>query len=631
MTLKYRYSKLIFCLLLLTVILSLPRCGSGKRGTDAENLNLLAGNLEFRFKENAEARFQQLVTETDQAKYFKQSHINSFFKKNKWIGRIKDNDVSYHALYAVDDSKISYSSRSFNADGLLFSIFQPENSSLTYSIQIETANGKEKVFEKTFTGKAFFDADIPLKMPKGSDFKILLETAGSGAGAWINPRLHRPTSKPRVFIVIVLDTLRRDHTSVYGYPRPTTPFLEKLAADGVTYNHAFSTTSWTLPAHVSLFSGKDLSEHGVVSPGDTIPDNVPMVAEVFQNNGFVTAAFTGGGFVEDSYGFYRGFQYYSNVPGNVFSMNSAERVFSHFKNYIQKYWGNDLFIFLHTYQVHAPYKAPRAYIDKIKDNVDGNLLGIGRYIKNKNEYYKAIDENDRQRLMDLYDGSIRYCDEVLLGNVIGFLKEKKLYDESMVAVLSDHGEEFYDHGSWEHGHTLYNELIKIPLVIKYPVNSSITPTGKRNGVENGLTSISDIPGIFLKEGGLWREDLSFNVRVGEPGRVLPVLFPVSPIIQEFLSKVSFVDDRFHFIYNQLDKKKIAFFNPAPPKISPYELYKREDLQETLNLYKKHPRAILQFKKLVKEYLNKLKHLKRKNKKLDKDLEEKLKSLGYLGN
>ena len=252
--------------------------------------------------------------------------------------------------------------------------------------------------------------------------------------------------------------------------------------------------------------------------------------------GFLTAAFTGGGFVEDSYGFYRGFQYYSNEPGNVFSMNSAERVFNHFKNYIKRFQGNDLFIFLHTYQMHAPYKAPRPHIEKINKNNKGNLLGVSKFIHHKHEYYKPLEKEKRQQLIDLYDASILYTDEALLGNIIDYLKQKGLYENAAVVVLSDHGEEFYDHGSWEHGHTLYNELIKIPLVIKYPFNSQ----QRKNHAPDALVSITDIPGILLEQSGFKYDKTHFKVKVGEPNRVLPLLFPVSPIIKQFLSKVSFV-------------------------------------------------------------------------------------------
>lgn len=615
-----------FFVLLWVVLAAVPGLWQCKH-TKKTGFTLLTGNLEFRLPGNAEERFKQLAAAADLAKHFKQNRVNVFFEKNKWIGRVKENDVSYHALFAVDDSKIICHTANPNANGLLFSIYHPMNSTLTYTVSIENKNSRKNVFRKSFDGetKHFYDGYISFDKPFKGDTKIIFETAGRGVAAWVNPGFHRAEKNPRIFIMMVLDTLRYDHSPLYGYHRKTTPFLEKLAADGVTFHHAFSTTSWTLPAHVSLFSGKDLSGHGVVAPKDVISENYPLVAEIFQMNGFVTAAFTGGGFVEDSYGFYRGFQYYSNAPGSVFSMDSAERVFRHFKNYMKRRWGNNLFIFLHTYQMHSPYKAPRPYVEKINKNIKGNLQGVPNFIKKKHEYFKPLAEADRQRLIDLYDASILYTDEALVGNVVRFLKQKGAYENAMIVVLSDHGEEFYDHGSWEHGHTLYNELIKIPLVIKYPLSKN------KKGIENALVSIADIPAMMLRESGLNYDENDFKIQSGRPGGMLPVLLPVSPIIKQFLTKVSFIDDSHYFIYNRIDEKKMAFFNPPHPGVPVYELYRREDLEEKHNVYKKNFKKVASFKKPLKMVLEKLKQLKRKQKRLDKDLEKKLKSLGYLGN
>lgn len=611
-------------LLILLPILLLLHCGGGAPGEKPRNPGVLLGDLTFDFHENAGARFKELIAKNDLAKHFKTDWPNTFCKENQWIGRIRDHDVSYHSMFAVDDSAITCKAVPPGVQELHFSIYHPEGSHLEYTVTMESDGTSQTLFQRSFNKKSFYDGFIAFKESPAGDVKMVFRTSGLGVGAWVNPRFHKVKQNPRVFVVIVLDTLRYDHTSVYGYHRKTTPFMEKLAQDGVVYKSAFSSTSWTLPAHVSLFSGKDLSEHGVVAPEHPIPETFPLAAEVFQDRGFVTAAFTGGGFVEDSYGFYRGFQYYSNAPGNVFSMNSAHRVLSHFKKYIKRYHGQDLFIFLHTYQVHAPYKAPGRYIDAIDMNVDGNLVGIFQYIKEKNNYYRALEDADRQQLIDLYDASILYADEVLVGGVMDYLKEKGYYDNAMITVLSDHGEEFYDHGSWEHGHTLYNELIKIPLVIKYP-------GGNKKGIEQRLTSITDISGLMLENAGFEFNPEDFPVNIGAPDRLLPVLFPVSPIIKQFLSKISFVDENFHFIFNHIDEEKLAFFDPSPGNIPAYELYLRGDLQEKQNVYKEYFNEVRRFKKYLKKMERKLKMLKRRNRIIDKDLEETLKSLGYLGN
>ncbi len=593
------------------------------------NLNLIANSPVYKMQKNAYQSYLNIKKKWKLEGVFKSDDLNIFYKKQKWNGRIRYNDISYHAFFTVNNSEISYSIKGNDLKGINFKIFNPKNSVMTYFIDIKINNKKKQIFKKHFSKKALYSDEIYFPEPVNGDLEIIFSSTGKGLGAWINPRLIKQKKDPNIVVIIMVDTLRYDHTSLFGYHRKTTPFLKELAKDSVFYNNAFSTTSWTLPAHVSLFSGKNLTEHGVIAPTDIISWKYPLLAEIFQKKGFVTAAFTGGGFVEDSYGFYRGFQYYSNVPGRVFSMKSAERVFSHFKNYISRFKDNDLFVFLHTYQVHAPYKAPRDYINRIKKNVKGNLIGISKFIKDKKNYFKPINDEQKQLMIDLYDASILYTDEVLIGNVMNYLKEKGHYDNATIAVLSDHGEEFYDHGSWEHGHTVYGELTKIPLIIKFPSNSE----NKKNIVDNKLTSISDIPGIILKENGFDKNQKdSIQIRRNNSDYLIPILLPVSPIIKQITPKISFMTNDFHFIYNKIDKNKLSFFDPSPVKKEVYELYEHQtDKIEEINVYKTHLKLHKKYKTLIKKYLNRLEKINTKKHKIDEKLKKKLKSLGYLGN
>jgi arylsulfatase A-like enzyme len=596
------------------------------KGQETVNPNLMAAPKVFVYPENAEAQFNRLVKENGMEEKFIKERGNIYFPREKWSGRIKHSGVSYQGLFAVRDSVIIFKLKKPGAAALSFSLFNPQNSRLSYIITVKTDNKKIDLYKGFFDKETLFSGTVDLEGQFDGEVEVIFETRGSGVGAWINPRLVKPEKQPKVIVVIVLDTLRYDHTSLYGYSRATTPVLESLSREGVVFRNAYTTTSWTLPAHVSLFSGKNLDEHGVVTPNDRISTGYPLIAEIFQREGYVTAAFTGGGFIDDSYGFARGFQVYSNNPGSAFSMNSAERVFNHFKNYISGFRGDDVFVFLHTYQVHAPYKAPREYIAQISRDVHANLKGVGNFIREKHEYYKTIDVNDRQLLIDLYDAGILYADRVLVGNVVRFLKENGLYRDAMIVVLSDHGEEFYDHHSWEHGHTLYKELIKIPLLVKYPQN-------REKGEETALASITDIPAIILEESGVSYDERIFKNEIGQRDRILPVLLPLSPIIRQFPAKISLVGRNHHFIFNVIDKQALAFFNPAPPQVrtQEIELYDSGDYLEKVNVYLRRRRIADWFGKHMVKYLQRFKGVKMKTFKGSKELMERLKSLGYLGN
>lgn len=610
-------------------LLFTANCGGNGTGP-AVNPNLMTAQKTFSYSQEDANRFKQWITAQKLEKMFllQRPNINYNPKNNPqpWTGRVKFKGVSYHGVFGFEKSTVTFKLADVKKLKLTFTVFNPAHSRLYYTVVLKQDNKKINLFKQLYEKETLEDKTVNLDRGFNGPVELVFETKGKGAGAWLNPFLLLGKKKPRLFVVIVLDTLRADHTSLYRYKRKTTPVLDRLAQQSRVFDRAYSTTSWTLPAHVSLFSGKNLDEHHVVSPGSKIGGSYPLVAEVFQQNGFVTAAFTGGGFIEDGFGFYRGFQLYSNNPGSAFSINSAERVFDHFQNYIKRFSGNDMFIFLHTYQPHAPYKAPGQYTKQINPQLNANLKGIKNYIRESHQFYNSIDPKDRQLMIDLYDASILYCDRKLIGSVVDYLKEKKIFDQSMLVVLSDHGEEFYDHQSWEHGHTLYNELIKIPLLVKYPNN-------RLTGREKAPASITDIPGIMLAESGLAYDKTVFKNEIGKEKRILPVLLPVSPIIPQFPPKISFVNQDYHFIFNIINPKTPPYFDPPPPRARTVdlELYEARDYLEKTNLAKRRKNIVNHFGKLVSKYLQLYKGLNLDKFKIDKDLEDKLKSLGYLGN
>jgi len=616
---------IILTLLIITALLVALVCYLKKDKKILKNPNLLSGQYRVEFPTQADTRFQEAVKGKEWEKVFKSDAINTRYTKMPWTGRVRDRGVSHQALFSVGKARVVYHFNRLEEKGLNFSVFNPQGSSLSYRISIEDNKRKKVLFNKFFEGLNFHNDRVDFNPVFKEGVRLVFETRGEGVGAWINPRFTRVKKNPRVYVMLVLDTMRLDHTSLYGYERHTTPELEKLARQGMVYLNAYSTSSWTLPAHVSLFSGKDPLGHRVSEPEDRIPGDYSLLAEIFQNQGFVTAAFTGGGFVDGQYGFHRGFQVYSNLPGRVFHLNSAEMVLNHFKNYAQRFWGEDLFVFLHTYQVHAPYKCPPGLVRHFNKDLGVNLKGPGNFIRDKKTgIFKDIGEENRKTLVDLYDTSIYYTDKSLIGGMVRFLKDKGVYESSMITVLSDHGEEFYDHGSWEHGHTLYNELVRIPLVMKYPDN-------QKTGKENALASITDIAGLILDAGGFHKEALDFPVNLDDPKRVLPLLFPKSPTIINIPPKISFVDREHHFIYNMMDPAKIASFDPQPTSLEVFELYRHSDVAETQNLAKKEAGVMKRFRELLKKYRELLKKLEGQKGKIDKALEKELKSLGYLNN
>ena len=594
------------------------------RGGNRGNPELLANILRFDYPKDARRRWAAVMKAGRLENVFLREKGNAYFPANEWAGRLRLADISFQSLFALDDSRIEFDCRDPRAERIDFSIYNPGPSDLTYELWVETRTGKEKIFSRRFQGDAFQTERIPLEKFQPRLQKLWFHTTGKGVGAWISPRLVHRRKNPRLLVVIMLDTLRADHMSLYGYGRKTTPATDDLARESVVYENAYSTTSWTLPAHVSLFSGKDVLDHGVLSEDNRIALSDPLFPEILQRGGYVTAAFTGGGFVEDNYGFHRGFEIYSNRPGNIFHMNSAELVFDNFKNAMTRNRDEDCFLFLHTYQMHAPYKAPSPYFQAFNTRLTNNMKGVSNFLQLKTEAFKPLAAEQRQELVDLYDASILYADQALVKKLVDFLKAENRYEDSLIVLLSDHGEEFFDHGSWEHGHTLYREVIRIPMMVKFP-RRRIT------GIEKKLTSIADVGGLILKEAGADTEGWIFSEENSAAvNRILTQALPVSPVIKNVPPRVSFVDGRLHFLFNLVDQEKWKTFTPPPASLPSTELYRLDrDPDEKVNVYFKQKTDIARFESLLKNYLLRIGRLKTKNFRMDPDLRDKLKSLGYL--
>ena len=423
--------------------------------------SLLSRNLRFDAT-TIERAWHGIAAEKELGQFYFRDRVNRDFPPQPLHCRVKYRDVSYQALLAPAGCRIEVDLHAAKGDLLSFSLFNLRPGSLVFQVKT-VVRGKEKLLFRSELREQMSKVEkVALPPVDGSGMRLILETRGSGLGAWIDPCLLQRRSRPRTVLIMMLDTLRADHVSAYGYRRRTTPVLDELAKVSLLFNRAISSSSWTLPAHVSLFSGRDVLEHGVISPESIIPADLPLLAEKMQADGFITLALTGGGFVDDHFGFYRGFQSYANRSEDIYQQKASVLLYRAFMERAADYAGQDLFIFLHTYQMHAPYKAPDPYYRAFNPELDVKIKHVGGNLRLPRDPARPLSPEvsaDRQKLIDLYDASILYSDQELLKPVLDYLRDSGRFDDAMLVVLSDHGEEFYDHGDWEHGHTLYQELV----------------------------------------------------------------------------------------------------------------------------------------------------------------------------
>lgn len=287
---------------------------------------------------------------------------------------------------------------------------------------------------------------------------------------------------PRNLILISIDTLRADHLGSYGYPLPTSPRLDRFAERGAVFRNAFSPAGWTVPSHMSAFTGLEPAAHRLFAFPDPgrLGDGYVTLAETLRDKGFETAAFTGGGFMSPHHGFEDGFERFT-ARGRHFDTKLAD-VRQWIESVEANAGGSDeeprFFAFLHGFDVHRPYRPPEAYARRwaeravpgagegrlVADRLFPLLEDLSVLAKNRGDDPERIRERpsdeDLALAVSQYDAEIERVDD-LLGEFLEWLDAKGLLSETLVVVFSDHGDEFYEHGSLDHVHTLYDELLRV--------------------------------------------------------------------------------------------------------------------------------------------------------------------------
>ncbi len=289
----------------------------------------------------------------------------------------------------------------------------------------------------------------------------ILALGCSAAGPEPELRLEAPN-----LILISIDTLRADHLGCYGYDRPTTPTLDRLCEDAVVFSEAIAHAPSTLHSHASIFTSLIPHHHGAGWGGKTrLAEEALTLAEVVQEAGMATAAFTGGGQMDRIFGLDQGFDSYEQPRAKHF-YGIVKRAFQ----WLEERPDRPFFLFLHSYETHHPYEPQPRFLELLETNYDGDLpdeisVALLREINRKE---RTLQDGDLEHIVNTYDAEIRSMDEGLK-HLITFLRENSLYDNTMIVFTSDHGEEFGEHGriGW-HSHSLYDELLKVPLIVKFP-------------------------------------------------------------------------------------------------------------------------------------------------------------------
>ena len=337
---------------------------------------------------------------------------------------------------------------------------------------------------------------------------------------WLSGCSKKRIGKEPNVIVIVMDTTRFDRLGCYGYLRKTSPNIDELAKDSLVYTRAIAPSSWTLPSHASLFTGKFTTSHGAqydskgpfllidAIEGPSHWDRYRVrglskdeltLAMVLKQAGYQTGAVVAAIWLKKTFGLDKGFDHYDDSGVETVNGRLAKSVTAGAIDWIDKTQQKRFFLFLNYFDAHSPYRPPegfeKAFLPKTI-RLHGKLTLEARNA--------------------LYDAEIAYMDHYI-GQFLKRTRESDLYDNTMIIVTADHGELMGEHGRFAHGNHLYQEEIHIPMLIKYP-HGEVSPARTDTQVQ-----LTDVMAIIL-------ERLSIDLPDGVQGNAPPNLG--HPVVSE---------------------------------------------------------------------------------------------------
>jgi arylsulfatase A-like enzyme len=342
-----------------------------------------------------------------------------------------------------------------------------------------------------------FDSKTLLEARTGLALILFAVAVGPGCSG---PAADRPAvafEQPPI-IIVDIDTLRADHLGCYGYHRPTSPHIDAFSEESVLFEWCFAQGPNTPPSQASILTGLYPTTHGRIGNNQLISDEVVTLAEVLRDRGYETAAFVDGGLMAGRYGYDQGFDLYDDEAGHLEVIGPKVERWLDDRLVDPARAGRSFLLLVHTYDVHSPYEiTPEPHRSMFLSEVDepprsyrSNMSGVMA------EVWKArgsaeppqLDRVQMDWAVAMYDGGIHHVDH-WFGELMKRLADQGVLEQAIVVVISDHGDEFQEHGSLFHDR-LYATVTRIPLIIRFP------GAGWRGRVAQTVESIDLMPTVL---------------------------------------------------------------------------------------------------------------------------------------
>jgi len=488
--------------------------------------------------------------------------------------------------------------------------------------------------------------------PSPAPARVSSPSAAKAAGE----RAPRPAARRPNLILISIDTLRADRLGCYGGPHPTSPAIDAMAREGTRFANAYSAAPWTLPSHMTMMTGLYPSAHGV-NPDRRRFQGVQHSSESFQIRGseklatlaerlsrlgYRTSAITEGGWVAAKFGFDQGFDTYVAHDDDDLDAGTQKLMLQWLANHAAGdpqpgRQARPFFLFVHTYQVHQPYDQPPPYDSLfVPPGHRGYALPkvslpIAILDKFKDGSFPPTAA-DVEAFRARYDGEVRHAD-AFVGRLLSTLRERGLDRDTIVLLTSDHGEDLFDHGGFDHGDTLYDEALRVPMILWGPGR---IPEGKT--AEAAVGSIDILPTLVELAGGT---PLGPNAPPIQGASLIPLLKdPSAPSADRPLFAETFTTVFHHTLDTDASiplasirdgATQLIVHRSNPESLELFDL--GTDPQELRNLAAANPEKIARLRPALIAWQKENNRLRAlyggATEKLDPETEKRLKALGYL--
>ncbi len=368
---------------------------------------------------------------------------------------------------------------------------------------------------------------------------------------------HRDRSEEINVVVLLVDSLRADHMSLYGYHRDTTPNITAFAKQATVYKNAISQAPWTIPSVSSLFSCLYPAVHGIYDAyfkdgkriSKVLDKKLATVAEILNNKGYATGAFVANRLITEKKFYDQGFDYFSSINDKTKPL--AEEVNVQALAWLETNKHKPFFMYVHYQDVHSPYSSPEPF-DSMYHTQAKRILNAKE--KRRCRFFYKKGHNDLNYYIDRYDGAINYID-CHINQFIDRLNKLGLMDNTMVIITADHGESFLEHGFASHGFTVYNPEIRVPLIVKFPKQIPYTK------FTNDIIQLIDVTATIIEVTGC-----AFPYKINGISLLADYSGERTCFSQELSShvygppKISMITGNYKAIYAPLKKRIIKLYN-----------------------------------------------------------------------